>query len=42
VKARKILIRATTIWLLLLVGSLAMIFTLLVGLFVAWFTLGTR
>jgi hypothetical protein len=42
VKARRTLIRATTALLLLLLGGLALVFILAVGLFVAWFTLGTR
>jgi hypothetical protein len=42
VKARKALVRATTVLLLLLVGGMAVIFILGVGLFVAWFTLTPR
>jgi hypothetical protein len=42
VKARKVLVRATTIWVLLLVTALAVVFILTVGFLVAWLTLGTR
>ena len=41
-KARKVLVRATTVWLLLLLTGLAVIFILTVGFLVAWLTLGTR
>jgi hypothetical protein len=41
-KARKVLVRATTIWVLLMVTALAVVFILAVGFLVAWFTLGTR
>jgi hypothetical protein len=42
VKARKVLVRATTIWALLLLTALAVVFILTVGFLVAWLTLGTR
>jgi hypothetical protein len=35
-------IRATTVWILLLVSGLAAIFILVVGFVIAWLTLGTR
>ena len=41
-KARKVLVRATTVWLLLLLTGMAVIFILTVGFLVAWLTLGTR
>jgi hypothetical protein len=35
-------IRATTVWILLLVSGMAAIFILVVGFLIAWLTLGRR
>jgi hypothetical protein len=42
VKVRKVLVRATTVWVLLMLTGLALVFILTVGFLVAWLTLGTR